>query len=183
MKYFLLSMLCHLAVFLTFLLPLQSQPASLTEKPSFSKLSVSIKKVSPKVANHQSVPNVKKTMSPRKSKAKVQQPKQLSKQSEDFLEKANQGNSQTKALISKNYAPEYPELAKELRQEGTVVLAAEVLTEGSVGAVKVIHSSGYKLLDDAAVDALKTWQYYPAQEKGQAVISWLEQPIRFQLNH
>ena len=51
--------------------------------------------------------------------------------------------------------------------------------QGSVTRVQVEESSGYSLLDAAAVTSVRTWRVQPAQRGGQPVAgSWLL-PIRF----
>ncbi|HIA19661.1 MAG TPA: energy transducer TonB, partial [Planctomycetaceae bacterium] len=51
--------------------------------------------------------------------------------------------------------------------------------QGSVTRVRVEESSGYLLLDAAAVTSIRTWRVKPAQRNGQPVAgSWLL-PIRF----
>ena len=55
--------------------------------------------------------------------------------------------------------PEYPEAAAAQHVEGPVVLDVQVLTDGTVGNVKIL--SGNPLLTEAAVKAVKQWQYQP----------------------
>jgi TonB family protein len=55
--------------------------------------------------------------------------------------------------------PEYPEEAKAQRIEGAVVLDVQVLNDGTVGNINVV--SGNPLLAEAAVKAVKQWQYQP----------------------
>ncbi|MGD8910460.1 MAG: energy transducer TonB [Chromatiales bacterium] len=45
----------------------------------------------------------------------------------------------------------YPDQAKRSRLYGNLVLHVAVLADGSVERIRVLHSSGHKLLDDAAV--------------------------------
>jgi len=52
--------------------------------------------------------------------------------------------------------PEYPEIAKRARVEGTVILEAVLDVSGRVDQVRVLHS--VTLLDDAAVRAVKQWR-------------------------
>jgi periplasmic protein TonB len=55
----------------------------------------------------------------------------------------------------------YPEKAKELNQQGTLSLSFVILENGSVDEVKVIKSSGVRLLDDNAVMTVKKSAPYP----------------------
>ena len=54
-------------------------------------------------------------------------------------------------------APAYPEEAKRERVEGNVVLDVTVEESGNVSMTKVI--SGHRLLQQAAVDAVKQWRF------------------------
>ncbi|MEW8292588.1 MAG: energy transducer TonB, partial [Candidatus Thiodiazotropha endolucinida] len=45
----------------------------------------------------------------------------------------------------------YPDQAKRSRLYGNLVLHVAVKADGSVEQIKVLHSSGHKILDDAAV--------------------------------
>ncbi|MGE5606738.1 MAG: energy transducer TonB [Bacteroidota bacterium] len=78
-------------------------------------------------------------------------------------------------------SPEYPWKAKWNNWEGTVHLRAEVLANGKIGEVLIINSSGYKILDQAARDAIRTWRFKPALKNGLPVICYKEIPVRFQL--
>lgn len=80
-----------------------------------------------------------------------------------------------------NPKPSYPMVAKRMGYHGVVRLHVEVLAEGKAGEVKVLQSSGYEILDKAALLTVKTWRFKPAHRFGQAVTQWVEVPIRFQL--
>ena len=61
----------------------------------------------------------------------------------------------------------YPKNALDEGLEGTVSLAVLVAANGSMKSVTVAKSSGHKLLDDAAVRALKRgWTFKPGMQKG-----------------
>lgn len=78
-----------------------------------------------------------------------------------------------------NNLPRYPEQARRLGWQGRVLLRIWIDEQGSVTRVRVEESSGYLLLDAAAVTSIRTWRVKPAQRNGQPVAgSWLL-PIRF----
>jgi protein TonB len=52
-------------------------------------------------------------------------------------------------------AKRYPSLARRLGMEGTVHVEFRIARDGSVEGVKVAKSSGYPLLDEASVQAIK----------------------------
>jgi protein TonB len=70
-------------------------------------------------------------------------------------------------LLVKKIPPDYPLEAKLVRLEGTVVLHAIIDRSGEVSQVSAV--SGPPLLESAAVDAVKQWQYRPYSQNGQPV--------------
>ena len=77
--------------------------------------------------------------------------------------------------------PEYPPAAKAAGFPGTVVVAAVVNSDGSVGVVEVVESSGSKLgFDEAAMDAMSKWRFSPARVDGQAVDSVYAYVLHFE---
>lgn len=75
----------------------------------------------------------------------------------------------------------YPRSSQRRGHQGTVVLSIQVLKNGKAGRVKIITSSGYPRLDEAAVKAAKAANYSPAEQFGKAVESQLTQPVTFEL--
>ena len=62
---------------------------------------------------------------------------------------------------TKNVAPVYPYVARTAHIGGVVVLEAVITAEGRIADVRVTDSA--PLLDEAAVAAIRQWQYEPAQ--------------------
>lgn len=81
----------------------------------------------------------------------------------------------------RNPPPVYPRISRERGEEGRVVLRVEVLLSGKSGEIQIISSSGHPLLDEAAVKAIRTWQFRPATRLGYPVDSWVELPVKFTL--
>ena len=81
----------------------------------------------------------------------------------------------------RNPDPHYPLQAKRRRQEGSVLLTVLVDTAGFPKEIQVKSSSGFDILDESAVQAIRHWQFEPALVDGQAVMSEVEVPIRFRL--
>ena len=69
------------------------------------------------------------------------------------------GQIQTPALV-KRVEPVYPDLAVSARIRGVVILEANVDKDGRVVEVKVLRTAN-RLLDDAAITAVRQWQYRP----------------------
>ncbi len=81
-----------------------------------------------------------------------------------------------------NQAPVYPKLSRKRKEQGTVRLLLLVKRDGQVADIKIQHSSGFDRLDQAAVQAVKKWQFTPAKQDGKAIDYWYEMPINFSLN-
>jgi protein TonB len=77
--------------------------------------------------------------------------------------------------------PQYPTLAYRNREEGSVLVRAQVGADGSPTDVTVVRRSGSRDLDNAALDAVRGWHFRPAIENGKAVASTVEVPIDFKL--
>jgi TonB family protein len=67
----------------------------------------------------------------------------------------------------KNVAPEYPAIAKSARVGGVVQIEATIGPDGKVHEAEVTKS--VPLLDQAALTAVKQWEYRPTMVKGVAV--------------
>jgi len=81
-----------------------------------------------------------------------------------------------------NLRPDYPRTAREAGWEGTVMLRVEVLPDGSAGTVSVKRSSGYAILDDAAITAVRRWHFPTAMDGNFPVRRMVDQPVTFNLN-
>ncbi|WP_454739950.1 TonB family protein [Cupriavidus necator] len=78
--------------------------------------------------------------------------------------------------------PNYPSKAKRLGQEGVVTLKVTIAVDGKISRARVVQSSGYPTLDDAAVEALQAGRCQPYMEGGQPMQVDAAQPIAFHLN-
>ncbi len=80
-------------------------------------------------------------------------------------------------LKTKNVVPEYPALAKSSRIGGVVEIQLTVGPDGKVADAEVIKS--VPTLDQAALDAVKQWEYRPTRIKGVAVPVILNVGVNF----
>jgi periplasmic protein TonB len=69
-------------------------------------------------------------------------------------------------LIEKTL-PQYPAIPKAAGIQGTVVLQATISKTGSIHNLRVI--SGPPMLQQAALDAVRTWRYKPYLLNGEPV--------------
>jgi protein TonB len=80
-----------------------------------------------------------------------------------------------------NPPPGYPPRARRRGWEGRVLLEVTVGPDGRPAAVRVIDSSGFRVLDRAARRAVRRWRFRPATANGRPTESALRVPIRFDL--
>ncbi|HEY6440974.1 MAG TPA: energy transducer TonB [Acetobacteraceae bacterium] len=77
--------------------------------------------------------------------------------------------------------PAYPEIARRRGEQGRVLLRVAVSPAGLPVNVSVAESSGYSVLDTAAVNAVEQWRFVPATRAGAPVAATAEVPLRFRL--
>jgi protein TonB len=87
------------------------------------------------------------------------------------------GGDVKQARLISSVTPVYPQLARNQRLSGDVVIDALVDAHGNVTTMKVI--SGPALLHQAAMDALRQWKYQPATLNGQAMAMHLSVTMQF----
>jgi protein TonB len=76
----------------------------------------------------------------------------------------------------------YPRRARDLNQQGEALIRVRLDGEGNAEEVQLWKSSGFVLLDNAALAAARRWQFEPARRNGMPVIAWVQIPVRFSLN-
>ena len=86
-------------------------------------------------------------------------------------------------LYKENTPPVYPEIARVSGYEGIVLVFAEILPDGRVGNMRIRKSSGYAILDQSAIEAVKPWKFEPAKKSGNPFTVWVELPIKFILHN
>jgi periplasmic protein TonB len=70
-------------------------------------------------------------------------------------------------LLVHQVTPQYPQLARQARIQGTVVLQAVIGKDGTVQNLHVL--SGHPMLVQAAMDAVRQWRYKPYYLNGEPV--------------
>lgn len=78
-------------------------------------------------------------------------------------------------------SPVYPGAARRNNWEGDTVLQALISSGGVPGSIAVQSSSGYPLLDQAAIGAVRRWRYRPANQGGKPVACYIKIIIHFKL--
>ena len=79
----------------------------------------------------------------------------------------------------KSVDPVYPEIARQARVEGVVIIEATTDIYGRVQAYKILRS--IPLLDQSAIDAVRQWVYEPMVINGKPRGVIFTVTVRFQL--
>lgn len=77
--------------------------------------------------------------------------------------------------------PPYPPLARRLGYEGEVLVRVLIDEDGIVTDALLDHRSPHAILDDAALRAVRLWEFEPAYREGKRVPSEVVVPVRFLL--
>lgn len=86
-----------------------------------------------------------------------------------------------KGSIISSHKPNYPSSAKNRHLEGNVTVLYKVNADGSVDEVSVSNSSGYEILDEAALDAAREDSFAPARRGNKPVASTYSRVFTFHL--
>ncbi len=101
--------------------------------------------------------------------------------SEPENERSNDVVIEAVPLYRENPEPPYPRLAQKRGYEGTVILSVLVDEDGLVDNLWVFETSGYNILDNAALKAVKDWIFEPAKMGNKKIEMWVEVPVKFEL--
>lgn len=89
----------------------------------------------------------------------------------NLVRQTSQMGVQEKAKAFGKLKPIYPILSRKRKEEGSVTVRLIIDKEGQVKEYKVEKSSGFTLLDQAAVRAASKARFLPAKESGNPVPS------------
>jgi len=125
--------------------------------------------------------NIKKATSPTKNHQNS-----LVNQATNQAKHSNSNNSsiiapQFEAEYLNNTPPQYPVSAKRMGIEGEVILLVTVQENGLPAEINIHQSSGFDVLDQSAILAVKKWQFVSAKQNGRNVKASVLVPIKFQL--
>ena len=76
--------------------------------------------------------------------------------------------------------PLYPEHARRLKREGSVLLEVLIDRDGIPRGISFLKRAGFGF-DEAAREAIMKSRFYPAMEKGMPILCLVRIPIRFEL--
>lgn len=87
-----------------------------------------------------------------------------------------------KPMVIRNTPPIYPETARRAGWEGRVTVRVEVSADGLPIRVALEKSSGYGVLDQAALRAVKNWRFQPRTLGGVVMAGTVDVPVNFTLS-
>lgn len=76
----------------------------------------------------------------------------------------------------------YPPEALSKKLEGFVTVYLLVTQAGLVEKVKLLEANPTGVFEDAALEAVREWQFEPAEFQGRQVAVWVKQKINFKVN-
>jgi protein TonB len=79
----------------------------------------------------------------------------------------------------RNVAPVYPQDARDMGVQGVVIIEARIEPDGTVSRARVLRS--IPMLDDAAVDAVRQWEFTPTLVNGQPAPLLMTVTVNFTL--
>lgn len=103
-------------------------------------------------------------------------------QSEQAIETQAAITEPVAAAYLNNPTPEYPPVARKRKQQGTVMIEVGVDRSGQPKNVALAKSSGYDLLDESALDAVRRWKFVPARRGSEHIEATVVVPVEFRIN-
>jgi len=88
---------------------------------------------------------------------------------------------EARPLYRQNPPPPYPGKARHRRLKGTVILEVRVSSEGRVDDLRIMESSGHRILDQAAMSSVRKWVFEPGRRNGLRIPMTVLVPVRFAL--
>jgi protein TonB len=89
------------------------------------------------------------------------------------------GNGVREPRKLRHVSPVYPDVARQARVQGVVILELTISPEGRVSDARILR--GIPLLDQAALDAVRQWVYTPTLVQGTPVPVLMTVTVNFRL--
>jgi len=103
----------------------------------------------------------------------------------DFCLSSNPHNDDKEARVNidsrRLNPPRYPQAALRAGVEGTVWISIDVDDRGNPTSIMVGQSSGSDMLDQAALEAARNWNFCPAIQNGQSAPGQFQVPVNFSM--
>ncbi|WP_154124808.1 energy transducer TonB [Grimontia hollisae] len=178
--------------------PAAPKPSEISERAKMKKTELPRKaEPKPKTKTEKKPVETVKKQEPKKEKKQPARKKINDKPNEKPKETVKKVSSETQAnqtaasspvLVDKvtfkvrPSQPNYPRMAKRKGMEGTVLLEVWLDENGDQTNLSLLKSSGFDLLDDAAIEAVRKWQFNSHKENGVALAHRVRIPVRFNLD-
>ena len=117
----------------------------------------------------------------KKTAAKLRQQLDPAQASTASLETGNALSELHPVPTAGNPKPVYPRMAIRRGIEGEVGLSVSVSSSGQVSKVSISKPSGSAILDQAAIDSVKKWEFTPATRDGVPTAMVIDIPVQFRL--
>lgn len=85
-------------------------------------------------------------------------------------------------FLTKPKAPSYPRVARKRGFEGTALIEVQFNRLGEQISQQVVKSTGFSVLDLAAIEAVEQWQFAVPNELSAGLFT-VRVPVKFSLNH
>ena len=95
--------------------------------------------------------------------------------------KTQYGTVYARPRYKENPLPHYPEVARRKGYEGRALIRVRVLENGRAGDVELEDSTGFKILDAAALRSVRGLKFEPGKINGKKIEQWIKVPIKFEL--
>jgi len=86
-----------------------------------------------------------------------------------------------KPQLIKQVNPQYPEQARQNNWTGLTIIKIIISKSGKVTQCLIQKSSGYRILDQAAIQAIGQWEFTPGKKNGKTVKTAVTVPIVFRI--
>ena len=183
--------------------PMEKPPAELTDQPISKEKTIA--HVEPPAPNP--IQNTIKPLRPVQRKKPIEkqqrktpapvvplQKKEIIKTPQQRVEKTEQNTStparssvagnviqEAVPLLQYNHPPPYPRAARRRGFEGLVEVNVLVDINGRVKEQHLHVSCGHRVLDKAALKAIRRWHFTPGRQNGKIMEMWVKVPVRFKL--
>lgn len=124
-------------------------------------------------------------------KMAVAEQNEISTKQESIIQ-SNSNNERNKNLESEYLAKVtnkieknkvYPKVAKRLNQTGKVIVSFDILKDGKITNIKIIHKSKFEKLDEASIELLTNIGFFEAIPNELNKTVWnIQIPINYQIN-
>ncbi len=85
--------------------------------------------------------------------------------------------------VVRSVEPVYPPMARTRKLEATIIVSALVSETGRVLEVRIMRGDSRNIgLNEAAIAAVRSWQFTPAMKDGQRVRTWMPVAVSFKMS-